>query len=54
MLLKVLKAIQQIEKVNINDTDSFFQFDYLSSSLSILERRINTTVLHLISKVWYI
>lgn len=48
----VLKAIQQIEKVNINDTDSFFQFDYLSSSLSILERRINTTVLHLISKIF--
>ncbi|XP_027850187.2 serendipity locus protein alpha [Aphis gossypii] len=48
----VLTAIQQIEKVNINDTDSFFQFDYLSSSLSILERRINTTVLHLISKIF--
>ncbi|XP_060834960.1 serendipity locus protein alpha [Rhopalosiphum padi] len=48
----VLKAIQQIENTNINDTDSFFQFDYLSSSLSILERRINTTVLHLISEIF--
>lgn len=50
-MLKVLKAIQQFEKMNINGADSSFQFDYLSSSLSILERRINTAVLHLISKV---
>ncbi|XP_025201384.1 serendipity locus protein alpha [Melanaphis sacchari] len=48
----VLKAIQQIEKFDTNDSDSFFQFDYLSSSLSILERRINTTVLHLIFKIF--
>ncbi|XP_022181652.1 serendipity locus protein alpha [Myzus persicae] len=48
----VLKAIQQFEEININETDNFFRFDYLSSSLSILERRINTSVLHLIFKIF--
>ncbi|XP_060870929.1 serendipity locus protein alpha [Metopolophium dirhodum] len=48
----VLTAIQQFEKININETDSFFRYDYLSSSLSILERRINTSVLHLIFKIF--
>ncbi|XP_029344543.1 serendipity locus protein alpha isoform X2 [Acyrthosiphon pisum] len=48
----VLTAVQQFEKININETDNFFQYDYLSSSLSILERRINTSVLHLIFKIF--
>ncbi|KAL4111826.1 hypothetical protein QTP88_015711 [Uroleucon formosanum] len=48
----VLTAIQEFEKININETDNFFRFDYLSSSLSILERRINTSVLHLIFKIF--
>jgi hypothetical protein len=48
---KVIKAVQYFEKIDINETDSFFQFDYLSSSLSILERRTNTAVLNLILKV---
>lgn len=54
IVLQVLKALQHFEKMNINDIDSFFQLDYLSSSLSILERRMNTTVLHLFSKVNYV
>lgn len=49
MFLKVIKAVQHFENKNIKD--SFFQFDYLSSSISILERRTNTAVLNLISKV---
>lgn len=51
IFLKVIKAVQNFEKKNINETDSFFQFDYLSSSISILERRTNTAVLNLIFKV---
>lgn len=37
--------------MDIKENDSFFQFDNLSTSLCILERRINTAVLNLISKV---
>ncbi|XP_025409081.1 serendipity locus protein alpha isoform X2 [Sipha flava] len=48
----VIKAVQYFEKIDINETDSFFQFDYLSSSLSILERRTNTAVLNLILKIF--
>ncbi|VVC40663.1 Serendipity locus alpha [Cinara cedri] len=48
----VLSAVQGFENTNVNDMNSFFQFDSLSSSLSILERRINTAVLHLIFKIF--
>lgn len=51
IFLKVLKTIQNFEKVNTNKTEYIFQFDCLASSLSILERQINTAVLNLIYKV---
>lgn len=51
MFLKVLKAIQNFKNIDINEIDNFFVYDYLSSSLFILERRVNTTILNLIFKV---
>jgi len=50
-ILKVLKAIQNFKKIDVGEIDNVFLYDYLSSSLSILERRVNTTILNLISKV---
>ncbi|XP_050421117.1 uncharacterized protein LOC126833686 isoform X2 [Adelges cooleyi] len=48
---QVLKAIQDIEET-INENDSFFKYDYISSLLSILERRVNSSILYLIYKVF--
>ncbi|XP_050545405.1 uncharacterized protein LOC126907830 isoform X2 [Daktulosphaira vitifoliae] len=50
---QVIKEIEELSRdSNLGENDYSFKFDYLSSLISILERRINSSILHLVYKVF--